>query len=982
MKKKSFKKKTEDKTFPIVGMGASAGGLEAFELFFRHMPSDSGIAFVLVPHLDPTHASLMTDLLKRFTKMEVLEAKDGMPVEPDHVFITPPNKDMGIYHGALQLTEPGAPRGLRMPIDFFFRSLAEDHGEKTICILLSGTGTDGTMGLRAVHGVGGISMVQEPSSAKYEGMPGSAVKAGLADYVLPVEKMPEQLTAYVKHFYPKRMGEIPTIVERAPSSLQKILMLLRSRTGHDFSYYKKNTVHRRIERRMSVHQIEDPPTYVRYLQEHPDEVQMLFKELLIRVTNFFREPEAFEVLGREVIPRLLGNKPEDYPLRVWVPGCATGEEAYSLAIVLWESIVELNRACKIQIFGTDIDEESIAQARSGLYPSNIAIDVSPQRLKQFFQKEENGYRIKKEIRETVVFAVQNVITDTPFTKLDLISCRNLLIYLEPELQKKLMPLFHYSLKPEGMLFLGSSESVGGFTDLFTPIDKKWKVFQRQESASSIQAVVFAGLPAIYEQSSKESPREIRKPREITIPQLAQKLLLQNFVPPSVITNEKGDILYIHGQTGKYLEPAPGQPSWNILEMAREGLQFELRSGIHNAISKKKDVTYRGLQVRTNGEFQPVDVTIKPIHEAEAEQGLIMVVFKDVTREKQEKAEKTKPVSAQKHNRRFTEMEQELRYTKENLQATIEELQASNEELQSTNEELQSTNEEIQSANEELGTGKEELQSVNEELVTVNSELQSKIDQLSGAENDMRNLLDSTHIATIFLDTTLQIKRFTSETTKVFNLIPSDIGRPIRHIASNLEDIDLVADAQRVLTTLAVKEAEVRTKDQNWYLMRIMPYRTVENVIDGVSVTFADITQLKRATEERNKVQVIQAGLNYAEGIIDTVREPLIVLGADLRVMSANRSFYKTFRLSKKETEGRLIYELGKRHWDIPELRKFLGEILPQNNFFEDFEVDRDFPKIGRKKLCLNARRIVREGTGTQMILLAIEDVTPKQKMDS
>jgi len=496
-----------DSDFPVVGIGASAGGLEAFEQFFKHMPSDAGIAFILIPHLDPSHSSLMTDLVRRFTKMAVVEGEDGMQVEPDHVYVIPPNRNISIFHKTLQLSIPNDPRGLRMPIDFFFRSLAEDQGEKAICVILSGMGADGTLGLRAISGAGGMSMVQDPASAKYDGMPESAVKTGLTDFILPADKMPEKLIGYVSRFYPRAARRVSPLPAETPGTMQKIFMLLRSKTGHDFSLYKKNTIHRRIEKLMSVHQFEDASQYVRYLQDHPDKVKLLFRELLIGVTNFFRNAEAFDILRKKILPKMLSGKPENYELRVWTPGCATGEEVYSIAMVIREYMDELKHNFRVQIFGTDIDEEAIARARSGLYPGNIGLDVAPQRLKRFFIKEDNGYRIRKEIREDVVFAIQNVIKDPPFTRLDLISCRNLMIYFDPELQNKLIPLFHYSLNPGGILFLGPSESVGGFSDLFPVIDKKWKFYLRRESKLAINAFSFPAFPGLM---SARAPRKPEK----------------------------------------------------------------------------------------------------------------------------------------------------------------------------------------------------------------------------------------------------------------------------------------------------------------------------------------------------------------------------------------------------------------------------------------------------------------------------------------
>ncbi len=839
------KQLARDQFFPIVGVGASAGGLEAFEQFFTKMPPDSGIAFVLIPHLDPTHASMMTELLKRVTSMEVSEAKDGVKVKPNRLYVIPPNKEMSIYHGTLNLEAPKLAHGLRMPIDAFFRSLAEDQGEMSIGIILSGTGTDGTLGLRAIHGSGGIVMAQEPRTAKYAGMPSSAVQTGLVDYVLPADKMPSQLVTYVKKFV--RKGELP-VTEKREVSLRKILALIRSRTGHDFSLYKKTTLNRRIEKRMSVHNLDDINSYHRYLQEHPEEVQLLFKDLVIGVTQFFRDPDAFAVLRHKILPKYLENKPPGYVFRAWVPGCGTGEEAFSIAMMLTECVEEMNRDIKVQIFGTDIDEDAIAHARAGVYSSNIAVDVHVDRLKRFFTKENSNYRVKKEIRETVVFANQDIVTDPPFTKLDFLSCRNLLIYLEPELQNRLLPLFHYSLKPEGVLFLGTSETIGKFVDLFEVSDKKWKFFKSKKVVPALQEEVWSALPWTHSYALRGEMEE-RKPKQVDVDTIAQTTLLETFVPPSVIVNEKGDILYIHGQTGKYLEPAPGHASLNVLDMAREGIKYELRSGIHYAVTKMKEKQYQQLKVRTDGGDQPVNVIVKPLTQPKEVQGLVMVTFEEIPPQKPKTVGKKEKVSKRGADKRVGDIEQELAYTRETLQATIEELQASNEELKSTNEELQSTNEEFQSTNEELETSREELQSVNEELVTLNSELQAKIDQLSQAESDMKILLDSTHIGTIFLDSHLMIKRFTAEATQIFNLIPTDIGRPMHDIRSNLRYDDIERDCQNVLDTLQAKEMEISSKDGKWYLMRVIPYRTSENLIEGVVLTFTETTQVRKPPPE-------------------------------------------------------------------------------------------------------------------------------------
>ena len=965
--KKKYPITLPEPNFPIVGIGASAGGLEAFELFFKTMPATSGMAFVLVPHLDPGHASMLSEILQRNTTMPVHEALDQIKIQSNHVYIIPPGKDMTIFHGVLNLSIPEQARGLRLPIDSFFRSLAEDQGERAICVILSGSGSDGTLGLRAIHGVGGVSFVQEPSTAKYDGMPSSAVQSGLATYVMPVEKITEQLVAYVKTIADTGVPPAPP-VPAALSAMRRIAILLRSKTGNDFSQYKQSTIRRRIERRMVVHNIKDMDAYARLLQNAPAEVNILFKELLINVTSFFRDKEVFESLNKEALPRIFENKPENYIFRIWVPGCASGEEAYSLAILFREYMETTKREFKIQIYATDIDDDAIATARAGIYPANIAIDVSPERLRRFFSKEDSGFRIKKVIRELVVFAIQNVIKDPPFTRMDLISCRNLLIYLEVELQNRVIPAFHYALRPDGVLLLSPSEGIGNFTDLFGSLDKKCKVYRVKPSLNSARTLVaqrFAWTGELTERDAVETG--IRR-EKTNFTELTKRVLLQSFAPPSVITDVNGDIIYVHGDTGKYLQPAQGQVSTNIIDMAREGLQLDLRYAIQNAAVQKRLFIVRDLPVRTNGGTHGVDLTVRPLADPEATRELLLISFQDSVQHSPEKKTK-KRVNAKGESKRVEELEQDLAYTKENLQATIEEMQAANEELKSTNEELQSTNEELQSTNEELETSKEELQSVNEEIITVNSELQAKIEQLTSVQNDMKNLLENVNIGTIFLDDRLTIRRFTREATKVYRLAVSDTGRPLADIRSVISDVDLIPDAQAVLDSLIPRERPVHTQNNEWFLVRIMPYRTLENVIDGVVLTFSDITALKAVEAEA------QIARDYAQSIVDTVREPLLVMNGNFEVVSASRAFYQTFGVKPEEIEGKTFFTLDNRQWDIPKLHDLLETVLPKDTSFENFEIEHTFPGIGQRTMLLNARRIPGETSAKQLILLAMEDTT-------
>jgi two-component system CheB/CheR fusion protein len=829
-------------TFPIIGIGASAGGLEALELFLANVPKDSGMAFVIIQHLDPTHKGILVELLQRGTSMKVFQVKDRMRVKPDCVYVIPPNKDMSILHGILHLLDPVEPRGLRLPIDYFFRSLAEDKQEHSVGVILSGMGSDGMLGARAIKEKAGVVFAQEPSSAKFDSMPSSVIDAGLADVIAVVEVLPEKISAYLQH--------VPLITESgqvdgsiSQSALEKVVILLRAQTGHDFSLYKNTTIYRRIERRMGLHQIDKIANYVRYLRENPQEVELLFRELLIGVTNFFRDPQAWEQLKREVIPALLAETDAGQTLRAWIPACSTGEEAYSLAILFKEALEEFKPAKNIamQVFATDLDTYAIEKARAGEFPANIAADISAKRLERFFTKTDGGYRVTKSIREMVIFAPQNIIMDPPFTKLDFVSCRNLLIYLTPELQKKILPLFHYSLNSGGYLFLGNSETVGGFTRLFSPLDGKSRVYRRLDVPLSAQPVEFptAFVPA------RSDP--LAKPLKQTgdLQTQADQLLLQKYSPVAALTNSTGDILYISGRTGKYLEPAAGKANWNIFVMAREELRYELAAAFQKAVRTKETVMLKNLSVGTNGGRQVVNITVEPLRAPSAMEGMVMIVFTDVIA-----MLKTK-TSGKPHGTtaRSAELEEQLEYARQEVQGMREEMQTSQEELKSTNEELQSTNEELQSTNEELTTSKEELQSMNEEMHTVNQELQARLDEFSRTNNDMKNLLDSTDIATLFLDNDLRVRRFTAQTGKITRLIPADVGRPITDIASALLYPKLADDAHEVLRTLIKVERQISLPDGDWFAARVLPCRTFENMIDGVVITFADITAYKKLEAE-------------------------------------------------------------------------------------------------------------------------------------
>ncbi len=868
--------------FPIVGIGASAGGLAAFEAFFSGMPADidPGMAFVLVQHLAPDHKSILAELIRRYTRMKVFQVEDGMVVQPNCAYIIPPGCDMAFLNGTLQLLAPISPRGQRLPIDFFFRSLAQDQHERAIGIVLSGTGSDGTLGVRAIKGEGGMVMAQNVASTEFDGMPRSAIATGLVDYEMPPAEMPAQLIAYSAHAFGRATKPGIVIPPKLESATKKIFVLLRSQTGHDFSQYKPSTVHRRIERRMAVHQIESMESYVQLLQQRPEEVDALFGDLLIGVTNFFRDPAVFTALEEQVVPRLFAGKSSDGIIRVWSAGCSTGEEAYSLAILLQERMEAIKQGFTVQVFATDIDRRAIATARQGLYPASIAADITSERLARFFTLEADGsaYRVHKGIRDMLVFSEQDLIKDPPFSKLDLILCRNLLIYLGTELQKRLLPLFHYALRPGGCLCLGTSETVGEFGDLFDGLDRKAKLFLRREDSQSTQRLALGRFlsPVTATQAARPpSAAKTRYPVKLPLRDLTEDLLLQLLAPVGALVNSQGDILYLHGRAGLYLEPAAGEAGIsNVLKMARDGLRPALGVGLRQAATKNEVVRVLGLNVKTNGHYTRVNLIIHPVATVTgvtSEMPLYLVVLEEApASEAPAGAPAGGPATVPGSDARIKALKQELRAQQEYLQSAHEELESSTEELKSSNEEMQSVNEELQSTNEELETSKEELQSVNEELATVNTELQTKVLDLSRANNDMNNLLAGSGIATIFLDHQLRILRFTPTVKAIINLLPTDVGRPVAHFVSNLVGYNrLVTDAQAVLDTLTAKVVDVQTQAGVWFMMRIQPYRTLEHVIEGVVLTFVDVTETRLAQEalrvsELRYLSVLSA---MSEGIV-------------------------------------------------------------------------------------------------------------------
>jgi len=889
--------------FPIVGIGASAGGLAAFEAFFSGMPAyaESGMAFVLVQHLAPDHKSILVELVKRYTRMQVFEVEDGMRVLPNCAYIIPPNRDMALLNGTLQLLEPVAQRGQRLSVDFFFRSLAHDQRERAMCVVLSGSGSDGTQGVRAIKAEGGMAMAQNPDSTEYDGMPRSAIGTGLVDYILPPAEMPAQLIAYAAHALGKVAVRGPEPAAKTEDALKKIFVLLRAHTGHDFSQYKQNTVARRVERRMAVHQIEQVEQYARYLQATPPEIDALFRDLLIGVTHFFRDREAFEALQQQ-LGLMLSTKAADSPLRIWTTGCSTGEEAYSLAILLREQMDALKKTFKVQVFATDIDARAIDTARAGVYPASIATDVSPERLARFFSAEDGGYRIHKNIRDLLVFSEHDVIKDPPFSKLDLVSCRNLLIYMGSELQRKLIPLFHYALNPGGLLLLGSSETVGDFAELFVPVERKAKLYQWQGDSRSIRQAPFgrflprASEPTVGSSQARPSSRASGP----SLRDLTERALLSR-APVGALVNEQGDLLYLHGLAGKFLEPPPGEAVLSILKMARPGLRQDLTSALRRAAAQNERITCPDVRVKTNGDSTTINLSVEPVSLDTQNAGgakLFLIAFEELSSQvfsHKDGDAATEPISDAE--RQIARLTQELRAKDEHLQSTHEQMQTSNEELRSSNEELQSTNEELQSTNEELETSKEELQSVNEELATVNSELQAKVTDLSRANNDMNNLLAGTGVGTVFVDHQLCIQRFTPAVTQLINLIRSDIGRPLAHIVNNLQGYDrLVLDVQDVLDTLTPKEVEVQTHAGAWHLLRIRPYRTLENVIEGAVITFMEVTEQKRA----QAVLLEHESLRRMAAVMRDAGDAITVQALDGRILAWNQTATRRYGYSESE----------------------------------------------------------------------------------
>lgn len=955
----------EETSFPIVGVGASAGGLEAFTQLLKALPADTGMAFVLVQHLAPTHPSALAEILSRATTMSVMEVEDESPVKPNHVYVIPPGRSMVIVNGTLQLL-PREGHGLHRPIDQFFRALAEDLGHQAIGVVLSGTASDGTLGLQAIKAEGGITFAQD-ATAQHEGMPHSAVASGCVDFVLPPLEIAREIVRISKHPY-----AIPAAPTRKPDdkpNLADVIDVLRNATGVDFTHYKFNTLYRRVTRRMVFQKIDKLDEYVEHLRQTPAEVESLYQDILISVTSFFRDPEAFEVLKSVVFPRLLKDRSCHDPVRFWTLGCSTGQEAYSLAMAYTEAAEAAGSSVPFQLFATDLNPAGIEKARAGVYPRDIVHDVSPERLKRFFTETEGGYQISKIIRDACIFSRHNVLADPPFSRIDMISCRNLLIYLEPILQQRIVPTLHYSLKPDGCLWLGGSETIGSYRNLFEAEDAKHKIYSKKPGPSPRNGpfpITKSGGPR-----SRFIPSALQPTEPTDLPREADRVLLTKFAPPGVLITADLDIVQYRGDTSPYLAPAPGKASLSLLKMLREGLLVGVRSAVLRAREQNAPVRESGMRINSGDGHRDVAIEVIPVRGQRGPEAGFLVLFEENTssgpRELHIADVETDGDVAASENARLA---QELAGTREYLQSVIEQQETANEELQSANEEVQSANEELQSTNEELETSKEEIQSSNEELATVNDELVNRIAESNLTNNDLNNLISSVEMAIVMVGPDLRVRRFTPLAEKLLNLIPSDVGRPLADIKLNLETLpDLEPLLTEVLTSVTPQEHDVRDKHGHWYSLRLRPYRTTDNKIDGVVVMLVDIDLLKRA-------QI------YTESIVATVHEPLLVLDDNLKVRTASRAFYHEFRESPETIEGRLLFELGNGQWDISELRRLLEEVLLLGKPFEDFEVEYEFEQLGKRTMVLNGRQLLQIDGPTQSILLAIQDITERKQVEN
>jgi two-component system CheB/CheR fusion protein len=962
------------KSFLVVGIGASAGGLEAFTEFLKNLPNDTGMAFVFIQHLAAGQESLLTDILARSTPMTVHKVKNDMPVYPNTVYVIPPDVSMTIVDRTLKL-QPQISK-LHRPVDQFLVSLAKEAKNRAIGVVLSGTGTDGTEGLKAIYAEGGITFAQDENSAKYLGMPHSAVAAGVVHFSLPPHRIAEELTRIGRHPYLNHAGlkvVKPEIEEE--DNFRTILALLRLTYNVDFSSYKESTVNRRLSRRMIINQIDEMDAYVRLLRTNKAEMDALFFDLLIGVTSFFREPEAFDLLTKEVFPIILEDKTRKFTVRIWVPGCSTGEEVYSIAICLREYLEKTGLTVNVQIFGTDVSDKNIEKARVGLYPETIANDVSEERLRHFFAKSNNHYQINKSIRDICIFAKQDLTRDPPFSNLDIVSCRNVLIYFKPQIQKKIIPLFHYALKPGGFLLLGKSESISGFNELFSPMNKGI-VYTKRPAASKATFGMALGEP--FTQKEFAAKRVTERPLT-TLEDEIERILMNRYTPPGVVVNENMDIIIFRGDLAPYISPSAGEASLNLLQMVREELRLELQTAGYLGKKQKIPVKRTGITFKQNGNYKEINIELVPIQPSKSKETYFLILFEEVAPSVQKKGKRKPSKGATPgesiKNGQISDLRHELASTKETLQTIIEEQEATNEEMRAALEEVQSSNEELQSTNEELETAKEELQSTNEELNTLNEELANRNRELTRMHDDLNNLFANIHVPVIVLDRALKIRLFNPVAEKLLNLIPTDTGRPISNIRLKLHISNLEGQLREVLETFVPKQQEVQDEKNHWYEMRIRPYLTAEKKIDGVVLTFVDIEAVIASRS------VVEKSRDFAENVLETIHEPLVVLDADLNVVMSNPSFYKMFKVKPSEILKKNIFEVGESQWNIPGLKKTLETVLSAGEASEGLIVEGDFPEIGKRIVSLSIRQLPALIGKDKEILITAEDITESKQLE-
>jgi two-component system CheB/CheR fusion protein len=954
--------------FAIVAVGASAGGLEAFSLLLERLSSPSDLALVLVQHLSPQHASNLSELLASKTTLEVVTAANRMQIEPGHVYVMPPNVHMDVLDGELHLLPRPTDRSQFTPIDFFMQSLARWAQDRAIGVILSGTASDGSTGIREIKALGGITIAQTPESAKHDGMPRAAIGTGFVDLVLSPAEIADQLNQVRRHPYLQRLLSDTATQDFSISDdqLRDMFLVLRRASGIDFKQYKAPTVKRRLLRRMALNRLTDLPAYLRYLKDTPGEAKALSQDLLIHVTRFLRDPESFQVMTSQVFTELVRERTED-PIRIWVPGCATGEEAYSIGICLLEIFGERVTERRIQVFATDVSESAIEQARAGVYAASIAADVSPERLKRFFTKAEGGFRIIKPLRDMCVFARHDLTRDPPFSRLDFIACRNVLIYLDIALQKRLIAVFHYALKSRGFLMLGPAETPGPL-GYFAVVDKKWRLFRK----SPAEVALPMSLPGdLHAATYSPGPAAVRHPADgKTVQDEATRVILDRYGPPGVVVDGSLQIVQFRGHTGPYLEPASGEPNLSILKMARGGLLHPLRTALAQAKRRSRAVRKERVHIQRDGDWTEITLDVMPLLSARGEHYLVL--FDESAEVSRARSSKTKgarraaPPLRGEAEARVADLRRELAASREYLQSIIQELEAANEELQSANEEILSSNEELQSTNEELDTAKEELQSTNEELNTVNDELHSRNDELTRVNSDLTNLLSSVEIPIVIVGSDLRIRRFTPRAEQLFNLIVTDVGRPIGQIKPNFDTDDLEALIRETIDTVGPRERMAQDKTGRWFSVRVRPYKGVDNRLDGAVISVLDVDASKRHEA------LVEHSRDYFRAMVDAIQQPLLVLDGGARVRTANRSFYDTFGLEPEDAEGHELGVVGDGRWDGPLIKGLVDEVIRKGRTAER-TIDHELPRLGRRRACLIADPLPL-GDDQQGVLVAIRDL--------